>query len=532
MEPPTAFERYQQLQQYIGWTPVDVERVVAIGRLVTPHLSTVIDDFFDVLRQHPATLRAITGGAEQLARLKLVLTQWLIEMFAGVYDATYVERRFRAGQRHVAIELEQIYASAAISRLRRGLLDLLQQHWHGSTAALVAAIGSLNKLLDLDQAIIEDAYDREYIYRERLAERARIRDVLHQEKELSAGLWEHAQAIILVLDTTGGIIRYNPYLEDLTGVPHQEVVGQHWCEHFVPPRERARLHDVFMCAVREDTSSTVGSVLTREGRERRISWSNKSLKDTTGCPVGILAVGQDITELNDAQQRALQAERLAGIGQISTGLAHESRNALQRIQACAEMLELEVEQNSQALDLVHRIKLAQDHLHRLLEEVRGFAAPLNLDCSLWQFPNVWREAWDMLLPQREGRLTELVECPLGTELNYWGDHFRFVQLFRILFENSLAAGRDPVRIEISCRASTEEPALGLCLSVRDNGPGLNAEQRARVFEPFYTTKTKGTGLGLAIAKRIVEAHGGRITVGEDARPGAHLIVTLPHRVAG
>jgi hypothetical protein len=532
MEPQSAFQRYQQLQQYVGWTAADVERVVTIGRLVAPHLPAVIEDFYDVMRDHPAAFRVVTGGAEQIARLKLALAQWLTELFAGIYDEAYVERRFRVGQRHVAIELEQMYTSAAMSRLRRGLLEILQQHWRGTTTSLVEAIGSLNKLLDLDLAIIEDAYDREYAFRQRLAERARIRDVLHQEKELSAGLWEHAQAIILVLDTTGGIIRYNPYLEDLTGVPHQEVVGQHWCEHFVPQRERERLHEVFASAVRDDTSSTVSSVLTREGRERRISWSNKSLKDTTGRPVGILAVGQDITELNDAQQRALQAERLAGIGQISTGLAHESRNALQRIQACAEMLELEVEHSPQALDLVHRIKLAQDHLHRLLEEVRGYAAPLTLDCSPCQLRSVWREAWEMLLPQRAGRRADLVECPAGTELDYCGDHFRLVQLFRILFENSLAACRDPVRIEISCRASSGGPAVGLRMSVRDNGPGMNAEQRARVFEPFYTTKTKGTGLGLAIAKRIVEAHGGQITIGEDAYPGAHIIVTLPHRAAG
>ena len=120
---------------------------------------------------------------------------------------------------------------------------------------------------------------------------------------------------------------------------------------------------------RSDTSATVSSLLTESGRERRISWSNKSLKNMAGRTVAMLSVGQDITELNQAQQRALQAERLAGIGQMSTGLAHESRNALQRIQACAEMLELEVEGNGAALDLVRRIKLAQDHMHRLFDEV-------------------------------------------------------------------------------------------------------------------------------------------------------------------
>ncbi len=129
-----------------------------------------------------------------------------------------------------------------------------------------------------------------------------------------------------------------------------------------------------------------------------------------GRTVAMLAVGQDITELNQAQQRALQAERLAGIGQMITGLAHESRNALQRIQACAEMLELEVEGNGEALDLVHRIKLAQDHMHRLFDEVRGYAAPVNLDRSTCQLGSVWREAWELLLPQWEGRIAEMIDA--------------------------------------------------------------------------------------------------------------------------
>ena len=67
------------------------------------------------------------------------------------------------------------------------------------------------------------------------------------------------------------------------------------------------------------------------------------------------------------------------------------------------------------------------------------------------------------------------------------------------------------------------------ISVRDNGPGLNPEQQERIFEPFYTTKTKGTGLGMAIAQRIVEAHHGRIQVGDVSGPGAEILVTLPSK---
>jgi len=100
-------------------------------------------------------------------------------------------------------------------------------------------------------------------------------------------------------------------------------------------------------------------------------------------------------------------------------------------------------------------------------------------------------------------------------------------LFRILLENSLAACRDPVRIRIGCRDVLFQQQPAVEVRVRDNGPGLSPEARQNVFEPFYTTKTKGTGLGMAIARRIVDAHGGQISVGDGATDGAEFVVTLP-----
>ena len=80
---------------------------------------------------------------------------------------------------------------------------------------------------------------------------------------------------------------------------------------------------------------------------------------------------------------------------------------------------------------------------------------------------------------------------------------------------------------VSAAEGTLEGQPALRVAVRDNGPGLGAEQRKRIFEPFYTTTTKGTGLGMAIAKRIVEAHGGRIAVGPGTGRGAEILLLLP-----
>ena len=129
----------------------------------------------------------------------------------------------------------------------------------------------------------------------------------------------------------------------------------------------------------------------------------------------------------------------------------------------------------------------------------------------------------MLTPQRDARLEEQVNtepvCPV--------DRNRLGQVFRNIFENALAACPDPVRVRVACREADVGDEGWLCVSIRDNGPGLTDEQRRRMFEPFFTTKTKGTGLGMAIAKRIVEAHCGRMGVGDAPPPGAEFVIHLP-----
>jgi signal transduction histidine kinase len=252
------------------------------------------------------------------------------------------------------------------------------------------------------------------------------------------------------------------------------------------------------------------------------------LLDEQGKSRGAVGAFLDITERKRSQERALQTERLAAIGQMVTGLAHESGNALARSQACLEMLALEVQDRPDALDLVDRVQKAQDHLRQLYEEVRGYAAPLRLERDRWSVSGIWRQAWNNLALQRQGRQATLRDETSGLDLECEVDHFRLEQVFRNILENALAACKDPVQITITGAEKTSlagKAALRLC--VRDNGPGLTPEQRQRIFEPFYTTKTKGTGLGMAIAKRIIEAHGGQIAVGPGSGRGAEIVLTLP-----
>jgi PAS domain S-box-containing protein len=359
-----------------------------------------------------------------------------------------------------------------------------------------------------------------------ITDRKLAEEALVQEKNFVESLIEQAQAIVLLLDPQGRIVRFNPYLENLTGLHLKDTQGQDWLEAFVHESDRDRTRRAFEVALARGEGGAVASFLA-DDREREIKWSSKTLRDAEGRPLGALLIGHDVTDLNEAQRKALQAERLAAIGQMMTGLTHESRNALQRSKACLEILALEVEDRPDALDLVRRIERAQDHLQQLYEEVRSYAAPINLRRESCDLRRLWRETWshlNSLLREKPVRLEEL-DC--NVDLICQVDPFALGQVIRNVFENAIHAVPAGGAIKI-CSAPIEiEGRPGIRLAFQDNGPGLGPEQRERIFEPFFTTKTKGTGLGMAIAKRIMQSHGGQIEVTDRPGPGAEIVLTLP-----
>jgi signal transduction histidine kinase len=215
-----------------------------------------------------------------------------------------------------------------------------------------------------------------------------------------------------------------------------------------------------------------------------------------------------VARMQELEERARQAERLAAIGQAMAVLSHESGNALARSQAVLEMLALEVQDRPEALELIARARKAQDALLRLYEGVRNFAATIKLDRDLWDLSAAWRQAWANVLGAGvPAKGASLVEHTAEVDLRCEADHFRLEQVFRNLFENALAACPGPARVEVVCSDTMLQGRPALRVAVRNNGPGLPPGLGEKVFAPFFTTKKKETGLGLAIVRRIVEAHG-------------------------
>ena len=518
------YRRYQELQEYVGWTPADARQLQSLAALLEPHLPALVDDFYEEIERHPRARAVITGGQEQIDRLKGTLRQWLRELLNGPHDAAYVARRWRVGWRHVEIGLDQVYTVVALSRLRRGLLRIHEELFPERSRDFMVSRRILNTLLDLDLAIIEDAYQTEFVARQQRAERLAAKE---RSEAAFRSLVEAAPCMIVILRADLTISYFSPFAETLTGYQSVDLLGQGFFSIFKADELRSKL-------VGRSISQAIPGAPIR-GLEAPIGckhrnfcwmvWNAEILKDYQGEPA-VLLVGQDITKLKEAQEAALQATRLAAIGQMTAGLAHESRNALQLIQASLEMLALEVEDRPEAMELVESIQGAEDRLHRLFEDVRGYAAPIQLERDVYDISRVWRGAWEQVKRARGGTQAQLREHTEGVALSCLVDLYALERVFRNLFENSLAVRADAV-IDISCSNSSLSERSAIRISVLDNGPGFAPEQKQKVFQPFFTTKRQGTGLGMPIAKRIVEAHGGTMTLGEGTGAGAEVVIILP-----
>ncbi len=238
-----------------------------------------------------------------------------------------------------------------------------------------------------------------------------------------------------------------------------------------------------------------------------------------------------LVEIEAAQAKLVASERLAAIGQMVAGLAHESRNAFQRSHACLAELSLDLQDMPQSLQLVHKVQKALDDINSLLDQLREYSAPINLDRSDCQIEalilDTWQQILDANLPHPAPELIVNRIDPVPDSVNV--DRNRLSQVLRNLLENASFACPIRGRIVVDFGTTHESHQDKFQIAVSDNGEGVPIQNRQEIFSPFFTTKTRGTGLGLAISRRIVEAHGGRIQVTDAEGGGAKFVMEFPIR---
>ncbi len=237
-------------------------------------------------------------------------------------------------------------------------------------------------------------------------------------------------------------------------------------------------------------------------------------------------VVRDITERVRLGQRALHAERLAGVGRLAADLAHELRNALAGIDGVLQVLQHDAALPASRQEILGEARDRIERTREVVFDLLAFMRPLRLARLAWPAGVVLDalcEAVSGHPDAAEVTLTRADRCPAGLSVEIDASHLRLAARNLILNAAQAMGGRG--RLEIGAERRGHE----VWFSFHDEGPGVAPELSERIFEPFFTTRGEGTGLGLAIAASIVESHGGRLFL-EPSRRGARFVIAIP--VAG
>lgn len=225
-----------------------------------------------------------------------------------------------------------------------------------------------------------------------------------------------------------------------------------------------------------------------------------------------------------AQQKLIEQKALARLGEMAAVVAHEVKNPLAgiagAIQIIGERLPVEARERQVVSDILKRI----ESLNRTIQDLLLFARPRQLNKRPVQVMSLLRETADLVTGDANYQSVKIeidgepLICMIDPEM------FREVCLNLLL--NAVQAMQGQGRVRVHAVAS----AGGCCVSIADDGPGIPPAVLPRIFEPFYSTKGRGTGLGLCIARRIVEVHGGAITIACPPAGGTTVQISLPHPV--
>jgi signal transduction histidine kinase len=272
--------------------------------------------------------------------------------------------------------------------------------------------------------------------------------------------------------------------------------------------------------------------------DRVIGYTLSQVKDGEGRPTGAVMFFKDLTQVEELEERERLRDRLASLGEMAAGIAHELKNPLAGIEVMAGLLKRQVPESVDAqsllADIISEAKLANAIVVEMLEFVR----PLRLQVEHTVLADVLHQAVTLAETKApRGNVSVAVEMPANLPM-IEGDHHQLCQVFTNLVANAFEALDGKGRITIAAMAGVvqQDPAFGreseepmpiVVVDVADDGPGVPENLTDRIFNPFFTTKPQGSGLGLAIVRKIVDAHDGWIDLSSNPSTGTCFRVTLP-----
>lgn len=291
------------------------------------------------------------------------------------------------------------------------------------------------------------------------------------------------------------------------------------------PREQPVFDVIDECLKTGEPIVRRGVTLPEVGRGVHLGVTVSPLFGAQGQIDGAICLFTDLTAVKDLEEQLLLKESLATVGELTAGIAHEFRNGLATIHGYSKLFDLN-ELPAAYRPYVEGIRAETESLSQVVTNFLNFARPAQLTLTRVNLRAICERAAEEIRPDARALGGDvLVSGEFGA---VEGDEVLLRQAFSNLLRNAVEACAGASVAAVVAIRSEIDPAQKLSrITVNDNGPGIPAASRERVFQPFFTSKRNGTGLGLALVQKIIVFHNGRIVAGTSPAGGASLQVSLP-----
>ena len=343
------------------------------------------------------------------------------------------------------------------------------------------------------------------------------RRLLRNEKALSSVVISSLPLGVVIVDAEGTVALVNQAARRITGIKDS---GQSPLQEKELPKS---LRDVLKELETEDMLPEREDRLERGDEQVPVSLSGSLASTRDGIRVGKVLVIRDLSRIKDLQARLQEQEKLAAIGHLASGVAHEIRNPLSTIKGYAAYFRSRFADDSAEERAAGTLISEVDRLNHVVTELLEFSRPVRVHPRPTPLNDLIRHCLSLMEKDLEQKGVKPLLQPGPEDLRALLDPDRFSQVLINLFLNAVQAMPGGGELEVAVRAEDGVAPL----EIRDRGPGIPEKDLETVFNPYFTSKALGTGLGLAIARKIVEAHGGSIRADNRPGGGAVFILSLP-----
>ena len=350
-------------------------------------------------------------------------------------------------------------------------------------------------------------------------------DELDRMREFSENILESLNDGLVVVNRDDRVVRWNRRLEELYGIRHEHAVGRRLDEIF-----ESGFVEVLRAGRRESPEGAafyrVPLVTRHDGaRPLLVNVATTPLRDSDGAIAGTIVIVEDISARVQLEEQLQISEKMASIGLLAAGVAHEVNTPLTGISSFTQMLLQGAEPDDPRTKVLEKIERQTFRAAKIVNGLLNLARPAQTDSGAVDVNAVINDVLALLEHQfRTGRIQvrkELSPTPLLVQ----GIEYKLQQVFLNLFLNA----RDAMPRGGWLTVATRDHDAGAAIEIADTGSGIPADQLSRIYDPFFTTKEigKGTGLGLSITYGIVQEHGGAIACDSSLGQGTRFSLTLP-----